>query len=141
VGNVGRDPELRFSPNGQAKTEFSVATTRSWKKDGAWEEATTWFNIVVWGERAERVADNIKKGMQVFVQGRTENRSWDDEKANTKKYRSEVIADVVYQLGRRGDEQAEYAPDLPAGDFGAPVAAAPRPLETPKRDELDDLPF
>lgn len=146
IGNLGRDPEMKFSPNGQPKTEFSMATSRSWKKDDQWQEAVTWHNICVWGEKAERIAEWARKGMQVLVVGRIDNRSWDDEKTGQKKYRSEVIADVVYRLGKReeGDEQVDaptggYAP-APEGEFvGAPVATA-----LPRRqsdDDFGDLPF
>lgn len=150
IGNLGRDPELRFSPNGQAKAEFSVATTRSWKKDDQWQEETTWHNVVVWGQRAERAADQFKKGMQVYVQGRIDNRSWEDEKnPGQKKYRSEVVADICYAMGRKGEQdEGGYSPNLsdprePAqmpGEF----SGAPRPVQAQSRppiDDLDDLPF
>lgn len=147
VGNLGRDPEVRYSPNGQPKTEFSLATSRSWKKDDEWQEQTTWHNCVVWGEKAERVAEWARKGMQVYVQGRTENRSWDDEKTGQKKYKTEVIADTVYRLGRKEEGDAAFAP--PAGDFGAPppegefvgAPATPKPSGQPRYDDVDDLPF
>jgi len=154
IGNVGRDAEMRFSPNGQAKTEFSMATTRSWKKDGEWEEATTWHNCVVWGEKGERVAEWARKGMQVLVVGRIENRSWDDEKTGTKKFRSEVIADVCYALGSKADRQdneAErgaapqgYAPQSAPASMPGEFVGAPRATPPPRRaqdEDLSDLPF
>ena len=139
IGNLGRDPEMRYTPNGQPNTQFSIATSRSWKKDDEWQEETTWHNIVMWGQRAERAAENFRKGMQVYVEGRIENRSWDDKETGQKKYKTEIIADVAYAMGRREEQSSEYEPV--AGDFGAPVASTPRPAAAPSRSELDDLPF
>lgn len=148
IGNLGRDPEMRYSPNGQPKTEFSIATTRSWKKDDEWQEETDWHNIVLWGARAERAAEVLRKGMQVYVEGRQSNRAYDDpENPGKKKYRSEVIADVCYALGSKAErEEAAYgqatAPaqqPVAAGEF----AGAPRAQPAPRRqdDDLDELPF
>jgi single-strand DNA-binding protein len=133
---------MRFSANGQPKTEFSVATTRSWKKDDQWMEETDWHAVVLWGARAERAAEVLRKGMQVYVEGRQTNRSYED-KDGVKKYRSEVIADVCHQLGNKADRDAstEYQP-TPQAQPVAEFAGAPRAAQPARRDDdLDDLPF
>lgn len=96
IGNLTRDPELKAIPSGIKVCSFSVATNRIWKdKNGARQEAVDYHNIVVFGRQAETVAEYMKKGSQVMVEGRMQTRSWDDQATNTKKYRTEVIADRV----------------------------------------------
>lgn len=145
VGNLGGDPEMRYQPNGQAVTKFSVATNRSWKKDDEWQEEVTWHNITIWGTRAERAAENLRKGNQVYVEGRIENRQYDDkDNPGQKKWYHGITADVVYKMGRDEQQAPGGYDEMPAGDFGAnatatgaPRAAAPRSIES----EYDDLPF
>jgi single-strand DNA-binding protein len=102
IGNLTRDPELKAIPSGIKVCSFSVATNRVWKdKNGAKQEAADYHNVVVFGRQAETVAQYMKKGSQVMVEGRMQTRSWDDAATNTKKYRTEVIADRV-QFGSGG---------------------------------------
>jgi single-strand DNA-binding protein len=96
IGNLTRDPELKAIPSGIKVCSFSVATNRVWKdKNGARQEAADYHNVVVFGRQAETVAQYMKKGSQVMVEGRMQTRSWDDAATNSKKYRTEVIADRV----------------------------------------------
>jgi len=96
IGNLTRDPELKAIPSGIKVCSFSVATNRVWKdKNGSKQEAVDYHNVVVFGRQAETVAQYMKKGSQVMVEGRMQTRSWDDQATNTKKYRTEVIADRV----------------------------------------------
>jgi len=96
IGNLTRDPELKAIPSGIKVCSFSVATNRFWKdKNGAKQESTDYHNVVVFGRQAETVAQYMKKGSQVMVEGRMQTRSWDDQATNTKKYRTEIIADRV----------------------------------------------
>lgn len=96
IGNLTRDPELKAIPSGIKVCSFSVATNRVWKdKNGAKQEAADYHNVVVFGRQAETVAQYMKKGSQVMVEGRMQTRSWDDAATNTKKYRTEVIADRI----------------------------------------------
>ena len=96
IGNLTRDPELKAIPSGIKVCSFSVATNRVWKdKNGARQEAADYHNVVVFGRQAETVAQYMKKGSQVMIEGRMQTRSWDDAATNTKKYRTEVIADRV----------------------------------------------
>lgn len=96
IGNLTRDPELKAIPSGIKVCSFSVATNRVWKdKNGAKQESADYHNIVVFGRQAETVAQYMKKGSQVMIEGRMQTRSWDDATTNTKKYRTEIIADRV----------------------------------------------
>ncbi len=96
IGNLTRDPELRAIPSGIKVCSFSVATNRVWKdKNGVKQESADYHNVVVFGRQAETVAQYMKKGSQVMVEGRMQTRSWDDQATNTKKYRTEIIADRV----------------------------------------------
>ena len=102
IGNLTRDPELKAIPSGIKVCSFSVATNRVWKdKNGARQEAADYHNIVVFGRQAETVTQYMKKGSQVMIEGRMQTRSWDDAATNSKKYRTEVIADRV-QFGSTG---------------------------------------
>ena len=102
IGNLTRDPELKAIPSGIKVCSFSVATNRVWKdKNGARQEAADYHNVVVFGRQAETVTQYMKKGSQVMIEGRMQTRSWDDAATNSKKYRTEVIADRV-QFGSTG---------------------------------------
>ncbi len=96
IGNITRDPELRAIPSGVKVCSFSVATNRVWKdKEGNRQEAADFHNIVVFGRQAETVAQYMRKGSQVMIEGRIQTRSWDDAATSTKKYRTEIVADRV----------------------------------------------
>lgn len=106
TGNVTRDPELRYTPSGQAVCTFGVATNRSIKKGEQWEDVPTYHNIVVWGKQAEYLSNNVKKGTKVSISGRIDNRQY-DAKDGTKKYISEIVADTVVPLvaGQRSSSE------------------------------------
>lgn len=102
IGNLTRDPELRSLPSGIKVCSFSLATNRVWKdKDGARQESADYHNIVVFGRQAETVAQYMKKGNSLLVEGRMQTRSWDDKSSGEKKYRTEIVADRV-QFGPKG---------------------------------------
>jgi single-strand DNA-binding protein len=102
IGNLGRDPEMRYTPSGKPVTSFSVAVSRSWMKpEGERTETTDWFNIVAWGRLAEICSQYLTKGSMVYVEGRLETRSWEAENGQ-KHYRTEVVASDVNILERRG---------------------------------------
>src|SRR5688572_5991623 len=99
IGNAGKDAELRYLSTGTAQSQFSLAVnSRRRGQNGEWEEQTEWFNIVLWAEQAERVSQYITKGKQVYVEGRLQTRSWDNDQG-VKQYRTEVIAQTVQLLG------------------------------------------
>lgn len=125
IGNLGKDPELRYTPNSKAVATFSLATTERWKdKEGQFQEKTEWHNIVAWGKQAEICKEYLKKGSSVYVEGRLQHRSYDDKDGN-KKYITEIVARSVQMLGRKGDAKEE------------PVS---QDLESSAAEE-EDLPF
>lgn len=106
VGNVGRDPELRYMANGPAQASFSLAVNRSHRgPDGEWRQETDWFNVVAWRELAERLPQVLTKGQQAYVEGRLSIRSWDGDDGK-KQYRTEVVANSVQALGGRRESAA-----------------------------------
>jgi single-strand DNA-binding protein len=119
IGNLGRDPEMRYTPSGQAVTQFSVATNRNYRdQQGEWQSETEWFRVVVWGDRGERAAEYLRKGHKVYVEGRIQTRQWEDQSGN-KRYTTELIADRVNSLERRDREDGPPAPaEAPAGISG-----------------------
>src|SRR3984957_1468490 len=103
VGRLGADPEVRYTPGGQAVGKISVATSENWNdKQGQKQERTEWHRIVVWGKMAEVVGQHLSKGRQVYVEGRLQTRSWDDKASGQKKYTTEIVASTVQFLGAPG---------------------------------------
>lgn len=134
VGRLGKDPELRYTPGGQAVTSFSLATDRRWtSKEGEKQKATTWHNIVAWGKQAETMKEYLSKGKQIFIEGRIDNRSYDDKEGN-KRYISEVVVENFQFLGPRESGGSAVG----ASSSGAAEPAAP-PQDNSSGD--DDLPF
>ncbi len=110
VGNLGKDPELRYTPSGDAVATFSLATSRRWKgKDGQTQEQTEWHNIVTWRRQAEIAKEYLKKGSPIFIEGRIQYRTYNDREGN-KRYITEIVAQSLQMLGRKG---AEAAPEVP----------------------------
>lgn len=150
IGNLGRDPEMRYTPSGRAVTEFSVAVTHSSRdpQTGEWaDEATDWFRVTVWGDRAERTAEQFRKGNRVFVEGRFRTREF-ERKDGTKGISLEITADNVIALERRSrDEEGSFGGPSGggsafAGNAGGGGVATVRPTRAPADDtDLDDLPF
>jgi len=104
-GNLTRDPELRALPSGAQVASFSLATNRVYKdKDGAKQEATEFHNIVAFGRSAELIAQYMKKGRPIFIEGRIQTRSWDDKESGVKKYRTEIVVDN-FQFGDGGQSR------------------------------------
>ena len=119
VGNLGSDPEMRYTPSGQGVCEFRVATNESWMdKSGQRQERTEWHRIVVWGKRGETCAKYLSKGRQVYLEGRLRTRSWDDQEGK-KRYMTEIIAnDVQFLGGRGGGGGGDDYPPPAEPDFG-----------------------
>jgi single-strand DNA-binding protein len=150
VGNLGKDPESRYMPNGKAVTNFSVATTDSWKdkQTGEQREQTEWHNIVMYERLAEVAAEYLKKGSQVYIEGRLRTRKWQDKEGRDR-YTTEVIANDMQMLGSRQGSGGGGSPGGGGGDFSrgrdAPSQAAPAsagaraPAEESPFD--DDIPF
>jgi single-strand DNA-binding protein len=113
IGHLGRDPEMRYTPSGRPVTTFTVATVRSWNtSDGERREETEWFNVVAWGSLAEICNQYLRKGQQVYVEGRLQTRRWDDPEGK-KHFATELVAKEMIMLGDRRETvgpQFEAAP-------------------------------
>ena len=134
LGNLGKDAETRFTPQGAARTTFSIATSRRWKdqQTGEWKEETDWHNIVLW--RSENVANYLTKGKKVYVEGRLQTRSYDDKDGN-KKYSTEVVADDVILLGGRDDAGGGEGGGYGAsggGGYGEAAGGGSGPVSMPR---------
>ena len=148
IGNLGRDPEMRYTAGGQAVTQFTVATNRRWQRDGEWQEETEWFRVVVWRDQAERVAESLRKGNKVYVEGRLQTRQWEDQ-SGQKRYTTELIADRVTSLERRErDEDAPFPGEPPGGSTSggrggetAAGAGSSAGSAGSSAADFDDLPF
>lgn len=103
IGNLTRDPEMRYTPGGHAVTSFTVATNRSWVSEGQTKEDVEFHNIVAWNKLAELCSQLLSKGRKVFIQGRLQTRNWDDA-SGVKKYRTEIIAEDMVILDPRKDK-------------------------------------
>jgi single-strand DNA-binding protein len=118
IGNLGRDPEMRYTPSGRPVTSFSVATTRSWTSgEGDRREETEWFNVVAWGNLAEICKQYLRKSQPVYVEGRLQTRGWEDTEGK-KHFRTELVANEVIILTDRRAEPAVdgIGEDLPVED-------------------------
>jgi single-strand DNA-binding protein len=139
IGNLGRDPEMRYTPSGQAVTSFSVASSRRYRTgDGEQREETEWFNVSAFGRLSEICNQYLTRGQQVYVEGRLRGRSYTDRDGQPR-YSLEITATEMQMLGRRGDN--EYGGgggdrDSYGGGRGMADAGGPPPY-----DETDDLPF
>jgi single-strand DNA-binding protein len=143
IGNLTRDPELKVIASGNKVCTFSIATNRTYKdSNGVRQEKTDYHNIVVWGKTAENVATYMKKGSQVLVEGRMETRSWDDAATNTKKYRTEIIADTV-QFGAKSSGGGNGSSTSPSSQ--APTSKKEEEIDTIEYPEeqinAEDIPF
>lgn len=108
VGNLGKDPEVKYTPSGTAVAKFSLATNEGYKdKAGQWQERTEWHNIVAWQRLAEIVGEYVKKGSKVYIEGRLQTSSWDDKETGQKKYKTEIVANDLVLLSGRGEGDTE----------------------------------
>ncbi len=122
VGNLGKDPEVRYTSGGQAVANLRIATSRSWtdKQSGQKKEETEWHDVEVWGKQAEQCGEFLAKGRQVYVEGRLKTDTWDDKTSGQKRSRVKVVADTVRFLGGRG-----AGGGAPRGSGGPPQEDAP----------------
>jgi single-strand DNA-binding protein len=136
IGNLGRDPELRYTAGGQPVASFSVATNERWNdREGKPQERTEWHRIVVWGKQAENCANYLQKGRTVYIEGRLQTREWED-KEGQKRQTTEVVAQTVQFLDRR------EGPARGAGASGSPHEPESGPGPGPGPGPAgDDIPF
>jgi single-strand DNA-binding protein len=132
IGNLGRDPEMRYTPSGSPVTNFSVAVSRNWKsQEGEAREETEWFNVECWNKLAEVANQYLSKGKQVYIEGRLKTDSWEDKQSGEKKYRTKVMATDMTFLGQRGDS---------SGGDSDRGSSSDRPSFSENSD-LDNMPF
>ena len=131
VGNLGRDPEVRYTRNGTAVATLNIATTETWTdKNGQRQDRTEWHRVVAWSKLAEIAKEYLSKGRQVYIEGKLQTRSWDDRDGN-KRYTTEVKADQMLMLGGRGEGGAKEEQEPPPGPE----------VEEPFEATEDDVPF
>ena len=138
IGNLGRDPEIKYTQNGNVPVaNFSVATSESWKdrNTGEWQEKTEWHRVVAWRHLAERAERFLRKGKQVYVEGRLETRKWTDQNGNDR-YTTEIVANQMQLLGRRDENEGGGQSGKGGGsDFEPPA------MQGGAGGDDDDLPF
>jgi len=144
IGNLGKDPEVKYTPSGTPVAKITLATNERYKdKDGQWQDRTEWHNVVLWQRLAEIAGEYLKKGGKVYIEGRLQTRSWDDKQTNQKRYMTEVVANDLVLLGGRSEGGSDFSRGNGSNNFDQrapehePVAAGPVP--TPISDE--DIPF
>jgi single-strand DNA-binding protein len=131
IGNLGKDPELRYTPSGAAVCNFPIATTEKWrdKQTNELKESTDWHNIVLWGKQAENAKEYLQKGSPVYIEGRIQTRSYDDKDGN-RRWITEIVGQRMQFLGRPGEPRREESAPPPDMEQPEPLA-----------EEDDDLPF
>ena len=139
IGNLGKDPEVKYTPSGTAVAKFSLATNERYKdKGGEWQDRTEWHNVVAWQRLAEIVGEYVKKGSKLYIEGRLQTSSWDDKESGQKRYKTEVIANDLVLLSGRGEDEGS------SRSRGASVSAG-MDQRTPERDTAqitdEDIPF
>ncbi len=146
VGNLGRDPEVRYSPNGSAVANVTLATSESWKDktSGEKQEKTEWHRIVFFGRLAEIAGEYLKKGAQIYVEGRLQTRKWQDKDGH-ERYTTEIVANEMQMLGSRGGAGVPnndgFNQDQPAENAGGAGARKPAATAAGGGDFDDDIPF
>ncbi len=147
LGNVGKDPEIRTTPGGMTVATFSLATAdRAKDAQGNWADKTEWHNLVAFQRTAEIIRDYVKKGTQIFVEGKIQTRSWDDKESGQKKYRTEILINDLSLLGGgAGGGRSEGGGS--AGSYSSSRSSSPASVSGPSNDYTDqgitdeDIPF
>lgn len=137
LGNVTRDPESRTTTSGQSVVSFSIATSRRWKdqQSGELKEATEFHNCVAWGKLAQTIGTYVRKGSKIYLDGRLQTRSWDDP-TGAKKYRTEIIAESIILLDKKGEGAPAGVPSAAPTDTTVQPAAP-----TEEEINIEDIPF
>ncbi|MDR0294700.1 MAG: single-stranded DNA-binding protein [Prevotellaceae bacterium] len=140
IGNVGKDPEVRHLESGVPVVTIPLATSERYKdRNGELKEQTEWHNVVLWRQLAEFAEKYLRKGTQIYVEGKIRSRSWEDQNGQ-KRYTTEIVADLVRLLGRKSDNE-QHSAAVAAKPAAPPVTAAPVEEAIVEQNEGDDLPF
>ncbi len=138
VGRLGKDPEIRSTPGGTTVAKFSIATDdRYTDKNGEKQERTEWHNITAFGKLAEICGQYLRKGKLVYIDGSIRYDSWDDKETGQKRYRTEIVANQMQMLDRRGDENGSTA----GGPYAGARKASPASASATQVEEEEDVPF
>jgi single-strand DNA-binding protein len=145
IGNLGSDPDVRYTASGAAVANISLATAESWrdKESGEQQERTEWHRVVFFGRLAEIVAEYLKKGSQIYVEGRLQTRKWQDKEGKDR-YSTEIVASEMQMLGSRsgGGNQSSMDQTPPHGDDTAPAGRPQKAAAKAREDDFDDdIPF
>jgi len=143
IGRLTRDPEVRATPSGTNVANFAVATNFSWKdSSGNKQDRTEYHDVVAWRKLADIIGQYVKKGSKVYIEGRLETRSWDDQNG-VKKYRTEIIADNMIMLDSKGAGAPQGGSPFPSNGAGSTPTPPPPPPAPPADDEIrvEDIPF
>lgn len=147
IGNLGKDPEVKYTPSGTPVAKLTLATNERYKdKDGQWQDRTEWHNVVLWQRLAEIAGEYLKKGGKVYIEGRLQTRSWEDKQTNQKRYMTEVVANDLVLLGGRSEGAGDGSGSSRAAAAGGnnfdqrtpeqePVSATSSPISD------EDIPF
>ena len=147
VGNLGRDPEVRYSASGNPIANVSVATTDTWrdKQSGERQEKTEWHRVVFFGRLAEIAGEYLRKGSQVYIEGRLQTNKWQDKESGQDRYTTEIVANEMKMLGSRGGSGEMSGADTGGSASRAPASRASSPAGNPGSggdlDLDDDIPF
>ncbi len=142
IGNLGQDPETRYMPSGGAVTNMRIATNESWKdkQSGEQKERTEWHNVAMFGRLAEIAAEYLRKGSQVYVEGRLQTRKWQDRDGNDR-YTTEIVANEMQMLGGRGGGGSSFGGGSSGGGGGQGGGRGGQQSPPPADDFDDDIPF
>jgi len=147
LGNVGKDPEIRSTQGGMQVAKFTLATTEGVKdQSGKWNDKTEWHSLVAFGRTAEIIRDYVKKGSQIYVEGKLSTSSWDDKESGQKKYRTEILVNDLQLLGGRGEGAGAGSSDRTSGGYATNSYSRPAP-SAPANDYAEqgitdeDIPF
>ena len=142
IGNLTRDPEVRTTPGGLQVTSFGIATNLNWTdQSGQKQEKVEFHNIVAWRKLAEIIGQYLKKGSKVYIEGRLQTRNWDDKETGKKMYRTEIIADNMIMLDKKGSSDYQSSQPAPATDYAQPEPITASSQAKEEEINVEDIPF
>ena len=142
IGHLGKDPEVKYTPSGTAVAKFSLATNERYKdKEGNWQDRTEWHNITAWQRTAEIAGEYLKKGRQVYIEGRLRTDSWEDKNTHEKKYRTEIVVEDMVLLGGGRGEGEDGGGGRSRGASANMDQRPSQPAEAATQITDEDIPF